>query len=358
MRREPTRDPQIFMIDGAYYFRGSVSGKQIERKLIANNLKDAQARKAELIEKYRSFGYASDSTKAIDALNSFGQYLRKECENKALRESTLRGYLQILNSYMKPFWANAMVGDIDQIAFDNYCERYGRRQYRTHVNVLQRFFSWAVRRRLVTSAPQFETPNWTSRKREILTPQEIVAILKNADGDLLLFVACYLLQGMRASEITKLEWARVDFKRRAIILRSEDTKTKMAREVPINQFVLKLLAARDKSGPFVFANKRGVKAKKQYMDGSSFRYAWGALLKRAGVSRHITPHDLRATYEKYAHLDSRFTDTQREKMVGASIDVQKNTYVRQLSADDIRGLENVVDVPNLNKILIKKLGMS
>jgi hypothetical protein len=65
-------------------------------------------------------------------------------------------------------------------------------------------------------------------------------------------------------------------------------------------------------------------------------------------------HDLRATHQYYTHKRIDFTDTQREKFSGSSIDVQKRHYV-SFEADDLRGLETVVQFAGLDGLLSKVL---
>jgi len=91
------------------------------------------------------------------------------------------------------------------------------------------------------------------------------------------------------------------------------------------------------------------------MSVGGFNKPFKTMLKRTTVNRHITPHDLRATYEKFAHVNPNFTDTQREKMVGASAEVQRRVYLNSFTADDLRGLEQVVDFKELGPALELKI---
>jgi hypothetical protein len=83
------------------------------------------------------------------------------------------------------------------------------------------------------------------------------------------------------------------------------------------------------------------------------------MIRNAGlVDAGLEPHDLRATYEHYANKRTDFTDTQREKMAGASIQTQRRIYLHGFQAEDLRGLENVVQFDGLESIMSEKNSVS
>jgi integrase len=141
--------------------------------------------------------------------------------------------------------------------------------------------------------------------------------------------------------------------------RKSEVKTRKGRPLPINDFVHMLLLRRKSQQKivgtvtnFVFPN---AKSPKRHADLSGLKTAFYNIMDKCGFKRgYITPHDLRATFEAYAHKAPEFTDTQREKFAGAAIDVQKRTYVH-FDAEDVRGLEAVVQVKGLDKILKTKI---
>jgi hypothetical protein len=87
------------------------------------------------------------------------------------------------------------------------------------------------------------------------------------------------------------------------------------------------------------------------------------LVDAKGEPLDITPHDLRATAEKYASRLTTFTRTEREKMFGSRVEVQDNIYITEFFVEELRGLESAMIDPEkgisgLNEILnIKHLAL-
>ena len=165
----------------------------------------------------------------------------------------------------------------------------------------------------------------------------------------------YLLMGMRNMEISKLRWDEIDLEKSALRINPKSNRTRKMRVIPINPFVLTILKQRKSfiRGDWVFPSRKP--SKLPHFSKGSFRKGWARVLRIACINRNITPHDMRATFETHMHKNNSFTDTQREKMAGAAIDVQKNIYVN-MSVDDLRGLESSVQISGLDSILQEKIG--
>ena len=80
------------------------------------------------------------------------------------------------------------------------------------------------------------------------------------------------------------------------------------------------------------------------------------MIARAGLEEfEYEPHDLRATGEHFTNKEKDFTETQMEKFAGASIRTQRRIYLQGYMADDLRGLEEAVRIPGVEKIVTEKL---
>ena len=357
MKRIKTQDIEIFQAEnGIYYYRGTPDGEkdQIERSLKTDNFIKARQNKKKLLSDIREAGLAALTNKVSPLFKRYISERSEELKRGELGERTLYEINDIFKRFIDPFFGNMKLDDVDTYQFKRYCVKFGNRDYTNHRKVLTTFLHWCKSQRLIRGVPEFELPEWDKRQRMVLTETEIKGLLSHAHGNLLLYVAMYLFMGLRNKEIIKLEWERLDLERGALILRKTDTKTKRPRELPINPFVWDLLKTRKASskGRWVFPNKR-LKAKTGHMSLQGFNNEWPRLLKRAGIIRQITPHDLRATWERFTHMNPNFTDTQREKMAGAKIEVQRRDYVT-LTADDLRGLESAVQFNGLAEILSAK----
>lgn len=318
--------------------------------------------------------------KQIRVKNAVSEYLKiKEKEHlgeikgrRQIRAGTLKEIRYLfdwtdpkLNIPPKPrhllkFFGNLKLSDINEVRWARYCERATVSDLMNHRKAFGQFLKWCKRRGYIKALPDItDIPAHKRRRRRVLNPNEVLTLISNAEGRMLLLISMGLFMGMRIGEIVGLSWDRIDLINKSLLLRDEDVKTDIEREVPVNQFVLQLLtkelAQQQINGiksRWVFYNQLDFS---KHTHKTTFGKPWATLVERCGfVKGYVTPHDLRATYEKYSNKSKEHTDTQREKMVGASIDVQRKTYVT-LQAEDLRGLEEIVQIEGLAKLLESKV---
>lgn len=359
-KRISTRDPQIKTIGGEFYFRGHIDGHLIERKLDADNLSMAKLKRDELVSKLRSHGINSTkltvASLAIDYVNDRRLELKRgEIRNETFKETeSLIGppvdqfdkKRRLLWRYFGPY----SLSEVDEALWAKFSRSNGDLNLSNPRKVITHFLGWCKTQKYLNSVPEFEVKTKARRERINLTDDEALAMFKVMSPKMRLMASMILLMGMRPGEVTNLDWKRIDFENDCIILREGDTKTKKSRVIPLNPTVRQELfeKSREKASEFVFPNR---KDKKRPMAKGAYRKAWQTARVAAGIKRKITPHDLRATFERFTHLDPRFTDTQREKMVGSSMKVQKNIYVK-LESEHLRPLANAVQIEGLDDVLM------
>lgn len=381
-------DPDLYQFkvpDGNYYFRQGA----FEHNLETNDLVQAQANK-----KYHeaiSSVYGALAFKSVigQLFPKYLQFMKLRAERKELRETYVSSVEWNWETYLKKYWEKKKLVDVKQATWDDYCEKI-QRQFRVRAFNNQRttmtgFLTWANQKGFILVVPRLKNPAHKVRKRKIIKNEHLHLIFENTQsvrdweqdrakrkpskkrrpvgklsrvilpGGLRLFLAFALFSGMRRSEITKLEWSWIDFDRRCLLLPAHVVKTNEDREIPLNDHILDLLIERIRIQQtfllktiFVFPNAVD---QRRPMTPAGFKTSWKSVNEKARIKDlGYTWHDFRATFETHMHKAHGFTDTQREKMVGASIDVQKSIYVN-MTADDLRGLENVVNVPGLSKLL-------
>lgn len=370
MKRKKVHFDSDLVIRGDFYwYKGTPEGhgKQVERSLkikVGASQKDVRRAKLDLLEHFKKIGKNSRETSFEKLVAAY----IKEKEDEGLAIKTLyeiKSYLgvkyeyrgsQYFGKHLGPYYRKFKVENIDQISFDEFCEENKGQNFKPHIKVLNAFLKWCVQKRILRNRYKIEIPKKhrkEKRKREVLENHEIIGLLNHLSGRALLYHSMYLLMGMRNSEIIKLKWSEVDLEDRSLWVNPENNRTRKDREIPINPFIFKMLCELDRGdSDWVFPSRAG--SKKPHMDpSSSFRKDWKRALADAGITRHLTPHDMRATFETFMHTNTAFTDTQREKMAGARIDVQKDLYV-SMRAKDLRGLEESVQVEGLGQVFEKK----
>lgn len=301
----------------------------------------------------------------------FVQFLKDK--KRTLRPKTHEFYTRLWDVYLNPSFGKIKIADVNQRSWDRFCKKNpSLNDFQNYRNLMSGFLVWCSGKGHINALPVIKNPSHKRRRRRIIPPQHLRQIFQQAQGSLLLFLSMALFQGMRRSEIMLLEWSRVDFDRLSLVLRDMDVKTDEGREMPMNETVRKLLVKRladQQAGrlatKWVFPHAT---ASRKHADLGGLMSAWRRCLLHCGLAERVTTtpgkykivveytwHDLRATYEKYSNRALEFTDTQKEKMVGAAIDVQKKIYVT-MDADDLRGMELVVSnqVPELAQIIDRK----
>lgn len=359
-KRKKTQDSEIFLIGKTYYYRGTPPGAEsrVEESLRTDNFTEAKRRKVELVEKYSRAGVTANRLTFGVAATDFLKDRQLEFEIGAIREGSLREAQYLINDHLKPFFFKYKLEEIDQALFDRYVKHKKHLVLKNHKKVLSKFFNWCVEKKYVRYVPKYKLPLHEEREAMPLTDEEVRAVFKYAKGRMLLFCAMYLFMGLRSAESRKLTWSRVDFDRKLIFLPKSQTKTKKLRAVPMNPWVYQLLLREfnARKNEYVFPNHLvGSKVRQPLKPhADSFKKAWAQIKKKGNLRSELIMHDMRATWETHAHLNPSFTDTQREKMAGAKIDVQKDIYVK-LDAEKLRPLAEAVVVDGLDEVLRERL---
>jgi integrase len=139
----------------------------------------------------------------------------------------------------------------------------------------------------------------SNARNRILTSEEFEGLYEKAKGYLRSLLAIGFFTGMRQGEILNLTWDKVSLPERLIRLTAEDTKTKMPREIPICDTLLKEFERIPR--PIHEAAQNHV----ILYEGEPIRYVWGAietLCKHSNIAygRFVLGgfifHDLRHTF--------------------------------------------------------------
>lgn len=383
------KDKELFQYKpgGNFYIRKGGA----EYCLETNDFKKAQAAREYHNALVTTYGAASFKATFGVVMPKYLAHMDRLVEKKARRKSYVDTIKRYWNKYLEPYWDRKRLMDFSQVTWDDYCERLQRKHdvsdFTNHRSTMTGLLEWCRGQKLVLAWPSVNNPEHKKRKRKIIPPEHLRLIFQHSPsvddwrtarvgkikktnrppkpsktkgryvpGGLRLFLALYLLEGMRRIENVELTWDRVDLVNRIIKLRDEDVKTGEGREIPMNAIVHALLTERlsvlqelGLDTRFVFPNWRDPK---RHMSLNGFKTTWFKVLDEVDLRAcGYTWHDFRATFKKAMHKLVGYTDTQKEKMAGSGIDVQKNTYVT-MNADDLRGLENAVDVPGLKELVV------
>lgn len=372
-KRIPTTfDKEIVIVGQSYVYRGIPAGQSKQREIsldikVGALQKDVKDAKRKLLENLERLG-AHSAKGAL--LSVVGDYLKDRFDQvgkpKGITKHTYDEAYGIFHTHIiRYFGASFKIHDFDQKKFAQYCsEKYAEGlNLVNHRKVLTTFLKWCVQYDYLKYRAEISIPSQFSRdrrQREVLSEDELKALISHCDGPLLIYVSMYALMGMRNMEIMRLRWDEVDLEKNVIWVNPLNNRRRQQRAIPINRHVRSLLVAAQESRPYDHRNAwvfPALTANQKTGHASvtgGVRKSWTTALLKANLGRHFTPHDLRATFETFMNMNPNFTETQREKMAGAKIDVQSRIYVK-MQAEHLRGLENSANVKGISEIFSKKL---
>jgi integrase/recombinase XerD len=208
-----------------------------------------------------------------------------------------------------------------------------------------RFFYLKVLKKyaLKYELPYPKNPKWARRLPTILTPEEMTRLIDSAKNlshyaMLLTMYSC----GLRRSELCRLKVSDIDSQR--MVVRVERGKGGVDREVPLNQKLLETLRAhwrwlRPKTYLFP-GTANGWRADKPITP----KVVWEAVqeaAKRAGITKHVTPHTLRHCFA--SHLLEAGTDLRTIQILMGHRDIEATARYLHVSPKHLQMAVNPIE---------------
>lgn len=209
-----------------------------------------------------------------------------------------------LNRHIKPYIGNVQLEKLTRREVrEMHTEITKTAPYEANrsVELLRAAINWAIAEGGWRAADLYEGENPATRlrmnqekvRREWIQPDELPKVLEAIDAEqnpwVRAFFRMVLYTGARKSELLNLEWSDVDLKRGCVTFRG--TKNGTDHEVPLAKPAIELLRQlpRTLGNPYVFCGHiHGRPLVNPYKP-------WDRILKRAGIQRRITIHDVRRT---------------------------------------------------------------
>lgn len=198
---------------------------------------------------------------------------------------------------------------------------------------LKHIFTKAIEWGKISRNPALKVKLFREKNRRVryLEKEEIPRLCEACRDWLRPIVLVALNTGMRKSEILRLKWADVDFRRRIIYVL--DAKTG-EREIPLNDLLFKVLlrVRKNPKSPYIFCHKNG----KPYKD---IRRSFELALERAEID-DFRFHDLRHTFA--SHLVMGGVDLKTVQELLGHKTIQMTLRYSHLSHDHKRAAVNVL----------------
>src|SRR5215471_6577357 len=191
--------------------------------------------------------------------------LLKAKENAGLSKR----YIDTLRTYLLRFGESFQtnIGSISTGAITRWLDslKVGPRSYNNVRQAVVTLFNFARRRGYLakgetTEATDVETVRDDESEIAILTPAELLKLLRKSKPDYELYFALAAFTGIRSAELLRLEWSEINFEKGHIEVKARKAKTATRRLVPIQPNLAKWLVPYRGTKGKLFQSRRTVDA--------------------------------------------------------------------------------------------------
>jgi integrase len=226
-------------------------------------------------------------------------------------------------------------------------------------NIMSALYSHAIRWEWTERNPITSVRQSAKRQKvpEILTAEEILAILKELPEPLRTMIELGAFTGLRRGELIGLRWEDVDFEvlvlhvRRSVVAMVQGgPKTEASqKDVPLDAqlaeslFTWRQRCAYPASGDWVFASPH-MKGKQPYWPGTMWRYYGRPALKRAKVTKNVTYHTFRHTFGTLLNANGENPKVVQELLRHASLKVTTDVYMQAVNSQKREAQSKLVNL--------------
>ncbi len=174
-------------------------------------------------------------------------YLERYAKDKRSVDEDRR-HIRVLSEFL----GNLLLSQITKAKVEEFKQlRRGRLTYRgtavsaaycnRELEVLRHMLRLAAEEEIIPVAPAVRLFKQNNARERVLSEEEYQRLLAVSSLHLRRIIVCAFETGMRAGEIKKLTWDKVDFKTGFIRLAAEDTKTNEKRAIPLSSVLREIL---------------------------------------------------------------------------------------------------------------------
>jgi integrase len=231
-------------------------------------------------------------------------------------------------------------------------------------NIMSALYSHAIRWEWADKNPITSVRQSAKREKtpDVLTAEEIVAILAELPNPLRTMIERDAFTGLRRGELIGLRWEDVDFEqlilhvRRSVVAMVEGApKTEASKkDVPLDAqtaeslFAWRQTCAYPASHDWVFASP-AMKGKQPYWPGTQWRYYGKPALKRARITKHVNYHTFGHTFGTLLNANGENPKVVQELLRHASLKVTTDVYMQAVSPQKREAQSKLV------KMVLKKV---
>jgi integrase len=278
----------LFKRKEIWYYKFSVKGKVVYRSTGTSNKEEARAIEAQA---YSDELNAPQTSKPIYLWQDAVIRWLKESENKSIE--TEKGHLRWLAPYLNDMALDDITTDVIERIIKAKLKVAGTTRCNRTTGIVRAILNKACKKWLwIDSAPyvrQFKESNERLRWLTRLEAEKLAAELQPHSRAMMLFT---LSTGLRASNVTGLEWSQIDMQNRIAWIHADQAKNGKSIRVPLNQDALDILRQQignHKRRVFTYKGKPIVQVSTK---------AWRNALDRVGIEDFCW-HGLRHTWASW-----------------------------------------------------------
>jgi len=224
-------------------------------------------------------------------------------------------------------------------------------------NIMSALFSHAIRWEWTEKNPITSVRQSATRQRvpDILSPEEIMAILDKLPDPLRTAVELDAFTGLRRGELIGLQWQDLDFEnlvlhvRRSVVqMVNGSTKTEAStKDVPLDSELANALKRLREASPYqaetdwVFASSK-MKGKQPLWPDSLWNRQGKPALKAAGITKKVCYHTFRHTFGTLLNASGENPKVVQELLRHANLKVTTDTYMQALAPEKRRAQAKLI----------------
>jgi len=311
---------------------------EINRQTPQQQLKDISVET--LVNHYRQHELPDVFSKGKPAPNA------AEEEHKSYAtQVTYDGYLK---KWIVPRWRSYRLTEVKAVEVEKWLKmvalaKGSKAKIR---NIMSALYSHAIRWEWAEKNPITSVRQSSKRQKapDVLTPEEIAAILKQLSDPLRTMIELDAFTGLRRGELIGLRWEDVDFEslvlhvRRSVVAMVEGVpKTEASqKDVPLDAQLAESLSLWKQRSPYtaprdwVFASPHK-KGRQPYWPGTLWRYYGTPAVNRAEVKKHVSYHTFRHTFGTLLNANGENAKVVQELLRHASMKVTTDIYMQAVS---------------------------
>jgi integrase len=261
--------------------------------------------------------------------------------------STRKAYGIYLKNWIVPAWGQHRPSDMRTVEVENWLHGLdlangSKAKIR---NLLHTLFNHAIRYEWTKENPITLVRQSAKRERipEVLTPEEIQALLSQLDGAYRAMVSLAAVTGLRCSELLALKWSDCDFAAgeihltRGIVcahvggLKTETSQKPVPMDAGLSALLLdwRSRCPYNQDGDYVFGSPE-MDGKQPLWPSSAMSKHIRPAAKRAGITKHVRWHVFRHSFATILKGNAEDVKTVQELLRHADSKITLDTYTQGL----------------------------